>query len=83
MTFLTIQKLRWIPWSLQIVHSYFLVDLTTSLQRISWGISPGLSFLHKSLTPPGETHAYQVSQVSSQEHSFIFALEVVLWTIPP
>jgi hypothetical protein len=35
------QKLRWIPRSLQIVHFYFLVDLTTSLQGTSWGISPG------------------------------------------
>jgi hypothetical protein len=35
------RKLRWIPWSLQIVHSYFLVDLTSSLQQTSWGISPG------------------------------------------
>jgi hypothetical protein len=83
MTFSTIQKLRWIPWSLQIVRSYFLVDLTTSLQRTSWGISPGLSFLHKILTPPGEAHACQVSQVSTQEHFFIFASEVFLWTIPP
>ncbi len=74
MTFSTIQKLRWIPRSLQIGHSYFLVDLTTSLQQTSWGISRGLSFLHKILTPPGEAHAYQVSRVSTQEHSFIFAL---------
>ena len=35
------QKLRWIPRSLQIFQSYFLVDLTTSLQQTSWGISPG------------------------------------------
>jgi hypothetical protein len=35
------QKLRWILWSFQSVHSYFLVDLTTSLQQTSWGIFPG------------------------------------------
>ena len=35
---------------LQIVNSYFLVDLPTSLQQSSWGIHPNLPFLSSSDT---------------------------------